>query len=161
MTVKTNMGLVEWAKAWLGQAYWFGTCCYTCSQSLLTRKAKQYPKSYAENRMSRYRADIAAGMQSAGLRYYIAACGDDEGLLRAAEFLAQKQCRFVYMAASAEWVALAAAAYPSLSFAVFDLPGAAVKYVRRIEELIQCPVALLSTSPERDDTILVTDPFAD
>ncbi|WP_068109957.1 adenylosuccinate synthase [Tropicimonas marinistellae] len=42
-----------------------------------------------------------------------------------------------------------------------DLPGAAVKYVRRIEELIDCPVALLSTSPERDDTILVTDPFAD
>ena len=42
-----------------------------------------------------------------------------------------------------------------------DLPGAAVKYVRRIEELIQCPVAMLSTSPERDDTILVTDPFAD
>ncbi len=42
-----------------------------------------------------------------------------------------------------------------------DLPGAAVKYVRRIEELIQCPVAMLSTSPERDDTILVTDPFVD
>ncbi|MGQ0566363.1 MAG: adenylosuccinate synthase [Gemmobacter sp.] len=42
-----------------------------------------------------------------------------------------------------------------------DLPGAAVKYVRRIEELIQCPVAMLSTSPEREDTILVTDPFAD
>ena len=42
-----------------------------------------------------------------------------------------------------------------------ELPGDAVKYVRRIEELIQCPVALLSTSPERDDTILVTDPFAD
>ncbi|RMA40929.1 adenylosuccinate synthase [Rhodophyticola porphyridii] len=42
-----------------------------------------------------------------------------------------------------------------------DLPGEAVKYVRRIEELIQCPVALLSTSPEREDTILVTDPFAD
>ena len=42
-----------------------------------------------------------------------------------------------------------------------DLPGAAIKYVRRVEELIQCPVALLSTSPERDDTILVTDPFAD
>jgi len=42
-----------------------------------------------------------------------------------------------------------------------DLPGAAIKYVRRIEELIQCPVALASTSPERDDTILVTDPFAD
>ena len=42
-----------------------------------------------------------------------------------------------------------------------DLPAAAIKYVRHIEELIQCPVALLSTSPERDDTILVTDPFAD
>jgi adenylosuccinate synthase len=42
-----------------------------------------------------------------------------------------------------------------------DLPGAAIKYVRRIEELIQCPVALLSTSPEREDTILVTDPFED
>ena len=42
-----------------------------------------------------------------------------------------------------------------------DLPAEAIKYVRRIEELIRCPVALLSTSPERDDTILVTDPFAD
>ena len=42
-----------------------------------------------------------------------------------------------------------------------DLPAEAIKYVRRVEELIDCPVALLSTSPERDDTILVTDPFAD
>ena len=42
-----------------------------------------------------------------------------------------------------------------------ELPANAIKYVRRIEELIDCPVALLSTSPERDDTILVTDPFAD
>ncbi len=41
-----------------------------------------------------------------------------------------------------------------------DLPAAAIKYVRRVEELIDCPVALLSTSPEREDTILVTDPFA-
>ena len=41
-----------------------------------------------------------------------------------------------------------------------DLPANAIKYVRRVEELIDCPVALLSTSPERDDTILVTDPFA-
>jgi adenylosuccinate synthase len=40
-----------------------------------------------------------------------------------------------------------------------DLPAEAVKYVRRIEELIGCPVALLSTSPERDDTILVQNPF--
>ena len=41
-----------------------------------------------------------------------------------------------------------------------DLPGNAVKYVRRIEELIGAPVALLSTSPEREDTILMRDPFA-
>ena len=40
-----------------------------------------------------------------------------------------------------------------------QLPGAAVKYVRRIEELIGCPVALLSTSPEREDTILMQNPF--
>ena len=42
-----------------------------------------------------------------------------------------------------------------------DLPAQAVKYVRHIEELIEAPVALLSTSPERDDTILVRDPFQD
>jgi len=42
-----------------------------------------------------------------------------------------------------------------------DLPAAAIKYVRRIEELIEAPVTLLSTSPEREDTILVTDPFQD
>jgi adenylosuccinate synthase len=41
-----------------------------------------------------------------------------------------------------------------------ELPAAAIKYVRRIEELIEAPVALLSTSPEREDTILVRDPFA-
>jgi len=42
-----------------------------------------------------------------------------------------------------------------------DLPAQAIKYIRRVEELIEAPVALLSTSPERDDTILVHDPFAD
>jgi adenylosuccinate synthase len=42
-----------------------------------------------------------------------------------------------------------------------DLPATAIKYVRRIEELIEAPVALLSTSPEREDTILVHDPFVD
>ncbi|MBD0866568.1 MAG: adenylosuccinate synthetase, partial [Rhodobacteraceae bacterium] len=40
-----------------------------------------------------------------------------------------------------------------------DLPAACIKYVRRVEELIEAPVALLSTSPEREDTILVRDPF--
>ena len=42
-----------------------------------------------------------------------------------------------------------------------DLPANAIKYVRRVEELIECPVALVSASPEREDTILVTDPFQD
>jgi len=41
------------------------------------------------------------------------------------------------------------------------LPAAAIKYIRLVEELIGAPVALLSTSPEREDTILVADPFAD
>jgi adenylosuccinate synthase len=41
-----------------------------------------------------------------------------------------------------------------------QLPAQAIKYIRRVEELIQCPVALVSTSPEREDTILVRDPFA-
>jgi adenylosuccinate synthase len=40
------------------------------------------------------------------------------------------------------------------------LPAQAIKYIRRIEELVECPVTLLSTSPERDDTILMQDPFA-
>jgi len=40
-----------------------------------------------------------------------------------------------------------------------DLPAEAIKYIKRVEELIETPVALLSTSPERDDTILVTDPY--
>jgi adenylosuccinate synthase len=41
------------------------------------------------------------------------------------------------------------------------LPAQAVKYVRHIEELIECPVTLLSTSPEREDTVLMRDPFED
>jgi len=42
-----------------------------------------------------------------------------------------------------------------------DLPATAIKYIRRLEELIGAPVAMLSTSPEREDTVLVRDPFAD
>jgi adenylosuccinate synthase len=42
-----------------------------------------------------------------------------------------------------------------------QLPANAVKYVKRLEELVECPVVLLSTSPDRDDTILMRDPFAD
>jgi len=40
-----------------------------------------------------------------------------------------------------------------------ELPAQAIKYVRRVEELVGCPIALLSTSPEREDTILVQNPF--
>ena len=42
-----------------------------------------------------------------------------------------------------------------------QLPAQAIKYVKYLEELIECPVALLSTSPELDDTILMRAPFAD
>ena len=42
-----------------------------------------------------------------------------------------------------------------------QLPATCIKYVRRIEELIEAPVALLSTSPQREDTIMVRDPFSD
>jgi len=42
-----------------------------------------------------------------------------------------------------------------------DLPATCIKYVRRIEELIEAPVAILSTGPDREETILVHDPFAD
>jgi adenylosuccinate synthase len=42
-----------------------------------------------------------------------------------------------------------------------DLPAQAIKYINRVQELIQTPVALVSTSPEREDTILVRDPFVD
>ncbi len=41
------------------------------------------------------------------------------------------------------------------------LPATAIKYIRRVEELIEAPVAMLSTSPEREDTVLVHDPFRD
>ena len=47
------------------------------------------------------------------------------------------------------------------TFEKADLPAQAIKYVRRIEELVEAPVTLLSTSPERDDTIMVRDPFSD
>ena len=60
MTVKTNLGLVEWALQWVGQRYWYGTCCYDCTSSLLTRKANQYPSHYTSSRIAQYKADITA-----------------------------------------------------------------------------------------------------
>jgi adenylosuccinate synthase len=73
-----------------------------------------------------------------------------------------------YLPASTELQALAKPVYETIdgwsestrgarSWA--ELPATAIKYIRRIEELIGCPVALLSTSPDREDTILVRDPF--
>lgn len=61
MTSKTNLGLVAWAQAMLGQPYWFGTCCYAATSSLLASKAKQYPEHYKSSRTARYKADIAKG----------------------------------------------------------------------------------------------------
>ncbi len=49
--------------------------------------------------------------------------------------------------------------YERRSAVLGDLPAQAIKYVRRIEELVEAPVTLLTTGPERDDTIMVRDPF--
>lgn len=61
MSNKTNTGLVAWAQSMVGQPYWYGTCGYKCTQSLLSRKAVQYPIHYSDSRMPRYKQDIAAG----------------------------------------------------------------------------------------------------
>ncbi len=62
---KTNWGLVDWAKKWVGMPYWYGCVCYKCTDELLNRKAKQYPKHYTQSRMSRYKADISEGKWAA------------------------------------------------------------------------------------------------
>lgn len=62
---KTNFGLVDWAKKWVGMPYWYGCVCYKCTQDLLTRKTRQYPKHYTNSRMSRYKADISEGKWAA------------------------------------------------------------------------------------------------
>lgn len=43
---KTNIGLVKHAEEWLGQAYWFGTYCQSCTEARLNGKKKQYPSHY-------------------------------------------------------------------------------------------------------------------
>ena len=52
---------VAWCQSMLGQPYWYGTCVFKCSQSLLNSKSKQYPSHYGSDRTARYKADIAAG----------------------------------------------------------------------------------------------------
>ena len=52
---------VAWCQSMLGQPYWYGTCAFKCTQSLLNSKSKQYPSHYGSSRTARYKADIAAG----------------------------------------------------------------------------------------------------
>lgn len=57
----TNEHFIAFCEKMLGQPYWMGTCIYKATESLLTRKTRQYPSSYSSSRMNRYRQDIAAG----------------------------------------------------------------------------------------------------
>ena len=55
----TNEHFVAFCLSMLGQPYWYGTVVYKCTESLLTRKTKQYPSHYGSSRMARYRDDIS------------------------------------------------------------------------------------------------------
>ena len=55
----TNEHFAAWCQKMLGQPYWYGTVVYKCTQSLLTRKAKQYASHYGDSRTARYKSDIA------------------------------------------------------------------------------------------------------
>ena len=57
----TNEHFARWCGSMTGQPYWYGTCCYRASESLLKNKARQYPKYYGNARRQRCREDIAAG----------------------------------------------------------------------------------------------------
>ena len=52
---------VAWCQSMLGEPYWYGTCAFKCTQSLLNSKSRQYPSHYGSDRTARYKADIAAG----------------------------------------------------------------------------------------------------
>jgi len=69
---KTNVGLVNWAAARVGQAYWYGTYCQPCTESLLAGKSAQYPAHYPASRMPAYRRQIAEGKR----------CADCAGLIK-------------------------------------------------------------------------------
>ena len=55
----TSEHLVAFCEKFLGMPYWYGTCVYKCTESLRSRKAKQYPSHYGSSRTSRYKDDIA------------------------------------------------------------------------------------------------------
>lgn len=59
--IKTNIGLRNFVQQLIGEPYWYGTCVYPCTSSLLSRKANQYPTHYTDARMPRYRNDISSG----------------------------------------------------------------------------------------------------
>ena len=56
----TNEHFASFCEKMIGQPYWYGTCLYKASGSLLSRKTSQYPSSYASSRTSRYKQDIAS-----------------------------------------------------------------------------------------------------
>lgn len=56
----TNEHFVAFLREMVGRPYWYGTCIYKCSNSLLTRKAKQYPSHYKDDRTATYKKHIAA-----------------------------------------------------------------------------------------------------
>lgn len=62
---KTAKGLVDWVLAFVGNPYWYGTCCYPCSEDLLQNKIRQYPAHYTQERLPRYKEDIKQGKQCA------------------------------------------------------------------------------------------------
>lgn len=61
----TNIQFVEFLKKMVGQPYWYGTCVYKCTKSVLKSKTKQYPAHYGSSRTARYEKDIAANKVSA------------------------------------------------------------------------------------------------
>lgn len=88
MLDKTNLGLVAHARSWIGNPYWYGTCCYKCTESLLASKTNQYPAHYTTSRVPRYRDDIAKGKS----------CADCVGLIKG--YYWEKDGKVVYNAAS-------------------------------------------------------------
>lgn len=83
-TNKTNTGLVTHARNFLGQPYWYGTCCYKCTASLLNSKKQQYPAHYTDSRTPRYQDDIRNGRL----------CADCIGLMKG--YLWEKDGKIVY-----------------------------------------------------------------
>lgn len=72
MLGKTAEGLAKFAEGMLFEAYWFGACCYACTETLLREKSRQYPSEYTGERLDKYRRDIAENKR----------CADCVGLIK-------------------------------------------------------------------------------